>query len=126
MISISIDVTLLDKARFKRVTRRDGTEAVFCELIAIDTPAGKFGDYMVKQEVSKEERAQRVEMPILGNGKTIGKKAEPRQRDAAEEPERRRRDEPETRRQRTDDSPRRAPAPPVDPDLDAPEDDIPW
>jgi len=26
-------------------------------------------DYIVKQSVSKEERAARVEMPILGNGK---------------------------------------------------------
>lgn len=74
MITISIDVTLLDKARFKRVTRKTGVDAVYCDLVLIETPNGKYGDYMVKQSVTKEERAERKEMPILGNGKNWGSK----------------------------------------------------
>lgn len=73
MIVLSIDVTLLDKARFKTTTRKNGKTAVFAELVLIETPKGEFGDYMVKQGVTKEERAQRLEMPILGNGKNVGK-----------------------------------------------------
>lgn len=73
MITLSIDVTLLQKARFKEVTRRDGKKAVFCELVLIDTPNSQYGDFIVKQSVTKEERAARVEMPILGNGKNLDK-----------------------------------------------------
>lgn len=73
MIAISIDVTLLDKARFKRVTRKSGSEAVFAELILIETPNGQYGDYMVKQSVTKEEREAKKEMPILGNGKNLNR-----------------------------------------------------
>ena len=76
LITISIDVTQLDKARFKRITRkgtgpRAGMDAVFADLVLVATPEGKFGDYIVKQQVTKEERAARVEMPILGNGKVF-------------------------------------------------------
>lgn len=80
MISISIDVTLIDRARIKAMTRKNGQPAKFLELILIDTPDGQYGDYMVKQGVTKEERAARIEMPILGNGKIIGQKpAAPKQ-----------------------------------------------
>lgn len=72
MITISIDVTLLDKARFKSVTRQNGKDAKFCDLVLIETPDGKYGDFMVKQDCTKEERAAKVEMPILGNGKIRG------------------------------------------------------
>ena len=71
MITISIDVTLLDKTRFKQVKRKNGDNAVFADLILIETPDGKYGDYIVKQGVTKEERAARIEMPILGNGKKL-------------------------------------------------------
>lgn len=78
-IGISIDVTLLDETRFKEMARKNGKRAVFADLILIHTPEGKYGDYMVKQSVSKEERAAKVEMPILGNGKTLqGASAKPK------------------------------------------------
>lgn len=67
-ILLSIDVTLLEKARFKNVTRRNGKKAVFADLILIESPGSEFGDYIVKQCVSKEER-NTVKLPILGNGK---------------------------------------------------------
>ena len=72
MITLSIDVTLIDKSRLKEVTRRDGKPAKFLELVLIDTPNGQYGDFMVKQGVTKEEREARKEMPILGNGKILG------------------------------------------------------
>lgn len=79
MISISIDLTQLDKARFKTITRKNGNKATFCDLILFDTPNSDYGDYMVKQQVTKEEREQKVQMPILGNGKTLstGRTASP-------------------------------------------------
>lgn len=72
MIGLSINVLDLDKTRFKRVTLKSGKEALYCELVLIDTPNGQYGDYMVKQSVTKEERAARKEMPILGNAKVLG------------------------------------------------------
>lgn len=76
LITLSIDVTQLDKSRFKEIIRkgsgpRAGMKAVFADLVLVATPGGQYGDYIVKQQVSKEERAARVEMPILGNGKVF-------------------------------------------------------
>ncbi len=76
LITLSIDVTQLDRARFKEIVRkgngpRAGMKAVFADLVLVATPGGQYGDYIVKQQVSKEERAARVEMPILGNGKVF-------------------------------------------------------
>lgn len=65
MITIDIDVTKIDKGRLK-----DGK---YLKLTLIDTPNGKYGDFMVKQSVTKEEREARVDMPILGNGKDWSK-----------------------------------------------------
>lgn len=75
MITLSIDVLLLDKARFKEVTLKSGKTAKYCELILIDTPNGKYGDFIVKQGVTKEERSSGVEMPILGNGKILARQS---------------------------------------------------
>lgn len=72
MITISLDVLKLDKARFKEVTRRDGSRALFCDLVLFETQS-EYGDWIVKQAVTKEEREKRVEMPILGNGKNFQK-----------------------------------------------------
>jgi hypothetical protein len=71
MITLSIDVTLLDKKRFKEITRRNGNKAVFCDLVLIEANS-QFGDYMVKQSCTKEERQARLQMPIVGNGKNVG------------------------------------------------------
>lgn len=75
MISISIDVTLLDRKRFKTITRKNGKEAVFADLIAFETPDSEYGDFMVKQSVTKDERDSGFQLPILGNGKYIEKKS---------------------------------------------------
>jgi hypothetical protein len=83
MITLSIDVTRLDRARFKEITRKNGDKAVFVELVLIDTPNSEHGDFMVKQGVTKEERQSRVEMPILGNGKHVGTRPQEKPRTQA-------------------------------------------
>ena len=72
MITLSIDVTMLDKARFKEVTRKNGKVAKFCDLVLFETQS-EYGDFIVKQSVPKSEG--KVEMPILGNGKIWEKRA---------------------------------------------------
>lgn len=69
MITLSLDLLSLDKSRFKQITKRNGQKATYVELVMIETPNGEYGDYIVKQSVTKEERQARKEMPILGNGK---------------------------------------------------------
>lgn len=72
IITASIDLTQLDKKRFKEMTRKNGNKAVFCELVLIESTNKTHGDYFIKQGVTKEERQQRVEMPIIGNAKNVG------------------------------------------------------
>lgn len=67
MIAVKIDVTKIDKARLFK-----GTKGTYLDLILIETPNGEYGDYMVKQSISKEERLANVQMPILGNAKNMG------------------------------------------------------
>ena len=78
MITFSIDVTRLDKTRFTTITRRDGTKAIICDLVAFDFkngPNDSGQDGMVKQQVTREERQAMKEMPILGNFKNWDKPA---------------------------------------------------
>lgn len=71
MITLSINVLELDKARFKEVTKKNGQKALYADIILIETPNGQYGDFMVKQSVTKEERLAKKEMPILGNAKYV-------------------------------------------------------
>ncbi len=73
MITLSIDVNLIDNARLKEVTRRDGKAAKFLEIVMIETPNDQYGnDYMVVQSASQEERASGKRGSILGNAKIFG------------------------------------------------------
>ena len=67
-ISISLNVTKLDKERFFK-----GKKGIYADLILFETPDSDYGDYMVKQRADKGQQ-----MPILGNAKlfkTQGKQA---------------------------------------------------
>ena len=86
MITLSIDVTLLEKSRFKDVTRKNGKVARFCELILVETPNSAYGDYIVKQSVTKAERDGGVDLPILGNGKNLERGGAARRAAAPTEP----------------------------------------
>lgn len=66
MITVSIDVTKLDKSRIKN--HENGSK--YLNLTLIDTPNSQYGDhFMVVQSSSKEEREQGIKLPPLGNGK---------------------------------------------------------
>jgi len=69
LITFQIDRKLIDRARMKSVTRRDGSVSEFYEFSLHKLKDRSRNDYLVKQAVTKEERTARVEMPILGNGK---------------------------------------------------------
>ncbi len=69
MISLNIDVTKIDKARLFQ-----GKKGTYLDCIMIETPNSEYGDYMIKQSVSKEEREQGIEGVILGNAKNIVKR----------------------------------------------------
>ena len=71
-ISIKIDVTKIDKARI-----HEGQKGKYIYLTTfIDTDQqDQYGNHgFISQSVSKEERAQDVKMPILGNCKVFFKK----------------------------------------------------
>lgn len=70
MISGKIDVTKLDKSKFFK-----GKKGIYADIVLIDTPNGEFGDYMIVQGVSKEEREAGVKGAILGNAKVFGGKS---------------------------------------------------
>ncbi len=69
MISISIDVTKIEKERLFK-----GAKGTYLDAVLIPTPNSEHNDYMVVQSVSKEERENGVKGPILGNGKDIVKR----------------------------------------------------
>ena len=82
IISISIDVTLLDKGRLitgkpqSRADNSGGEKMVapkYLDLTLIETPNSLYDHtHMVVQSLSKEERERGDKGPILGNAKTFG------------------------------------------------------
>ena len=67
MITANINFDLIDTKRLFK-----GQKGRYLDLVLIETPDGKYGDYMVKQGLTKEEREAGVKMPILGNAKNFG------------------------------------------------------
>lgn len=67
MLKIKIDVTKIDKARLFR-----GQKGTYLDAVAIETPNSEYGDYMIVQDVKKEEREAGVKGNILGNIKHVG------------------------------------------------------
>jgi len=69
MISISLNVSLIDKERLFK-----GKKGSYLDCVLIETPNSEYGDYMVVESISKEEREAGKKGTILGNGKIIIKK----------------------------------------------------
>jgi len=82
MITISLDLAKIDETRIKPFKRKNGEMAEFLEIVLIESPNSQFGDYIVKQGVTKEERMAGKEMPILGDAKIYQPQAGRAQRPA--------------------------------------------
>jgi len=73
MIEIKIDVKKIDKSRLYQ-----GKQGTYLTAVLIPTPDGKYGDFMIVEGITKEEREAGKKGTILGNGKNLTKKpAEP-------------------------------------------------
>jgi hypothetical protein len=89
LILASIDVTKIDKAHIKSITKKDGTVGKYLDLIITENREGvnQYGNlYMVRQGVSKEARDAGTKGAILGNGKTFGDQQAPAQRQPEQPP----------------------------------------
>tara|TARA_Y100000996_G_scaffold111361_3_gene82405 strand:+ start:629 stop:997 length:369 start_codon:yes stop_codon:yes gene_type:complete len=65
MITVSIDVTKLDKSRFYK-----GKKGTYANLTLIESPNDQYGNtHLVVQSSTKEEREEGLKMPIIGNAK---------------------------------------------------------
>jgi hypothetical protein len=66
-ISVKINVDKVDKSRFFK-----GEKGRWLDLILLETPNSKYGDYLVKHAQTKEERqGGKNNLPILGNAKIL-------------------------------------------------------
>ena len=72
MITAKINVCLIDKNRLFKGKEKDGKVPQYLDLVLIETPNNQYGDFMVCQSVSKEERANGIKGAILGNAKYVG------------------------------------------------------
>jgi hypothetical protein len=83
IITLKLDVTKLDKSRFFHAN----SGAVYCDLVLIPMKEpGRFGDtHLVKQSATKEERQQRVQLPIVGNATEKTPRGDGYQEDAPSE-----------------------------------------
>ena len=67
MIKASIDVTKIDKSKLY-----EGKKGKYLNIVLIETPSSEYGDFMIVQDVSKEEREAGEKGAILGNAKKFG------------------------------------------------------
>lgn len=68
MIKLNIDLNKIDKKRVNY--HKNGGK--YYDIFLLETPGGKYGDWMAKEDRTKEERDKRVPDTILGNAKNIG------------------------------------------------------
>jgi 2,3-bisphosphoglycerate-independent phosphoglycerate mutase len=80
MITLKLKTNLIDKARIFR-----GKKHNYLDLVLIENRNGtdEFGnDGIVKQSVTAQERADGIEMPIIGNWSHVRTKSAPRSESA--------------------------------------------
>lgn len=74
-VSLSLDVTKIDKSRLKEITKKDGSVAKYLNLTTFINPTeeDQYGNHgFIAQSQTKEERESGAERPpILGNVKVI-------------------------------------------------------
>lgn len=66
-INCKIDVKKLDKKKMFV-----GEKGIYANITLVETPGSKYGDWMVVEDLSKEERGTDKKNTILGNGKNYG------------------------------------------------------
>lgn len=66
-INCKIDVKKLNKSKLFV-----GKEGTYANITLIETPNGKYGNWMVVEDQTKEERDRNEKSTILGNGKNHG------------------------------------------------------
>lgn len=71
MIKIKIDVTQIQKSRLF-----PGKKGTYLNAVLIETPKSKFSDYMIIEDVSKEDRDKGIKGNVLGDGKIVAGKTE--------------------------------------------------
>lgn len=69
IINVSINVSKVDKSKLY-----EGKQGKYLNLTLIPSKS-EYGDYMVVQSVSKEDRAAGIKGAILGNGKLVEPKS---------------------------------------------------
>lgn len=67
-----IDVLKIDESKLFQ-----GQKGKYLDIVLIPTPNGQYGDYMICQSVSKEERLAGKKGAILGNGKFLQRASAP-------------------------------------------------
>ena len=73
MIKLKINVSAITKSKLFK-----GAKGIYLDATLIETPNSEFGDYMIVEDVTKEERLDGQRGPILGNAKIIGQQQAPR------------------------------------------------
>ena len=69
IIKLNVDVTKIDKSKLFQ-----GKKGLYCGMALIPTPTSEYGDFMIVQDVTKEEREAGLKGAILGNGKFAGER----------------------------------------------------
>ena len=72
MISLKIDVDKIDQERLYK-----GVKGTYLSAVLIPTPNSEYGDYMIVEDISYDERQAGKKGTILGNAKILVKKNEP-------------------------------------------------
>ena len=67
-IEAKINLSKIDKRRI--FTSEKGNK--FLDIVIIETPGGKYGDWLITEKVSKTDYDNGVKGNILGNGKNWG------------------------------------------------------
>ena len=76
MISLKIDVDKIDQERLYK-----GVKGTYLNAVLIPTPNSEYGDYMIVEDISYDERQAGKKGTILGNAKILVKKNEPQNSD---------------------------------------------
>ena len=76
MISLKIDVDKIDQERLYK-----GVKGTYLSAVLIPTPNSEYGDYMIVEDISYDERQAGKKGTILGNAKILVKKNEPQSND---------------------------------------------